>query len=56
MRLAIHPSVVNYALTQEGYFPLYGASQNGYDGIMKMLLQAGATLDLQLKVEDCHYD
>ena len=38
--------------TQEGYFPLHNASAEGYDGIVEMLLQAGATVDLQTKVED----
>ena len=42
--------------TQNGYFPLYDASQEGHDGIVEMLLQAGATVDLQTKVEDCYYD
>ena len=41
--------------TQDGFFPLHDASQKGYDGIVKMLLQAGATVDLQTKVEDCYY-
>ena len=39
--------------TQNGYSPLTGASAKGYDGIVEMLLQAGATVDLQTKVEDC---
>ena len=39
---------------QDGGTPLYGASQEGHDGIVEMLLQAGATVDLQLKVEDCY--
>ena len=38
---------------QEGYLPLHNASAEGYDGIVEMLLQAGATVDLQTKVEDC---
>ena len=42
--------------TQDGLFPLYVASQEGHDRIVEMLLQAGATVDLQNKVEDCYYD
>ena len=42
--------------TQDGFFPLYDASQEGYDGIVVMLLQAGATVDLQSKVEECYCD
>ena len=37
---------------QDGFFPLSDASQEGYDEIVQMLLQAGATVDLQNKVED----
>ena len=39
--------------TQEGFLPLHNASAEGYDGIVEMLLQAGATVNLQTKVEDC---
>ena len=41
--------------TQDGFFPLYVASQNGHDRIVEILLQAGATVDLQDKVEDFYY-
>ena len=41
--------------TQDGFFPLHDASQEGHDGIVEMLLQAGATVDQQSKVED-YYD
>ena len=41
---------------QDGFSPLYSASQEGHDRIVEMLLQAGATVDLQMKVEDCYYD
>ena len=51
-----HTYTHTYTHTQDGFFPLYGASQEGYDGIVEMLLQAGATVDLQTKVEDCYYD
>ena len=37
---------------QDGFFPLSNASQEGYDEIVQMLLQAGATVDLQNKVEN----
>ena len=37
----------------DGCSPLYDASQEGHDGIVEMLLQAGATVDLQTKVEEC---
>ena len=42
--------------TQDGFFLLFDASQEGHDGIVEMVLQAGATVDLQNKVEDCYYD
>ena len=42
--------------TQDELFPLHHASANGHDGIVEVLLQAGATVDLQRKVEDCYYD
>ena len=51
-----HTHVHAHIHTQDGGTPLYGASQEGHDGIVEMLLQAGATVDLQLKVEDCYYD
>ena len=38
---------------QDGSFALYVASQEGHDRIVEMLLQAGATVDLQDKVENC---
>ena len=50
------PPLHSHTHTQDGFFPLYLASQEGYDGIVEMLLQAGATVDLQTKVEDCYYD
>ena len=40
---------------QDGFFPLHNASQEGHGGIVKMLLKAEATVDLQTKVEDCYY-
>ena len=38
---------------QVGFFPLFSASQEGHDRVVEMLLQAGATVDLQDKVENC---
>ena len=35
---------------QDGYSPLHNASQEGHDGIVERLLQAGATVDIQTKV------
>ena len=40
---------------QDGHSPLYIASQEGHDRIVDLLLQAGATVDLQDKVENCFY-
>ena len=45
----------HYVCTQDGFFPLYVASQNSHDRIVEMLLQAGATVDLQNKVENGYY-
>ena len=42
--------------TQNGFFPLYDASQEGYAGVVEMLLQAGTTVDLQQKVNDCYFN
>ena len=53
---SIHTHTHTHTHTQNGYFPLYDASQEGHDGIVEMLLQAGATVDLQTKVEDRYYD
>ena len=35
---------------QDGFFPLYIASQKGFNVIVKMLLWAGATVDMQDEV------
>ena len=45
----------NTMCTQDGYFPLYVASQKGHDRIVEILLHAGATVDLQNKVKDRYY-
>ena len=42
----------NHTHLQNGFFPLSDASQEGFDEIVRMLLQAGATVDLQNKVKD----
>ena len=47
-----HTHTHTHTYTQYGFFPLYDASQEGHDGILEILLQAGATADLQNKVED----
>ena len=39
--------------TQGGLFPLIVASHEGHDRIVEILLQAGATVDLKNKVENC---
>ena len=36
---------------QDGFSPLISASQEGHDRVVEKLLQAGATVDLQNKVE-----
>ena len=41
--------------TQNGDGPLYIASQKSHDRVVEMLLQAGATVDLQDKVESYYY-
>ena len=38
--------------TQDGYFPLYVASQEDRYRVVETLLQAGATVDLQNKMEN----
>ena len=56
-----HPPTHTYTHTrahttmclQDGFFPLYVASQGKHDRVVEMLLQAGATVDLQNKVENC---
>ena len=37
---------------QDGHCPLYSASDKGHDKTVEILLQAGATVDLESKVED----
>ena len=45
-----HKVVGFFMYIQEGYTPLHNASQEGHDGIVVKLLQAGASVDLQTKV------
>ena len=53
MHTHMHTHMHICVYTQEGYSPLHNASVEGHDRIVEMLLQAGATVDLQQKVEDC---
>ena len=46
-----HTCTHNTMCMQDGVFPLYNVSQEGHDRIVEVLLQAGATVDLQAKVE-----
>ena len=41
--------------TQDRFFPLFSASQEGHDRIVEMLLQAGTTVNLQDKVGNYYY-
>jgi len=41
---------VHFPCGQDGFFPLYVASQKGYIGIVDVLIKAGAKVDLQTKV------
>ena len=45
-----HQVVAFFMYIQEGYTPLHNASQEGHDRIVEILLQAGASVDLQTKV------
>ena len=45
-----HQVVAFFMHIQEGYTPLHNASQEGHDGIVEILLQVGASVDLQTKV------
>ena len=55
-RTCTHTHAHTHTHTQNGSFPLYDASRKGHDKIVEMLLQAGATVDLQTKVRECYYD
>ena len=47
-----HTCTPTTVCTQDGDSPLYIASQKGHDRTVEILLQAGATVDLQNKVEN----
>ena len=49
-----HTCTNNTMCMQDGFFPLYAVSQEGHDRVVEMLLQAGATVDLQNKVESSY--
>ena len=40
----------HFPCAQDGFFPLYSASQEGYIEIVDVLIKAGAKMDLQNKV------
>ena len=48
-----HTCTHNTMCMQDGVGSLHVASEKGHDRIVEMLLQAGATVDLQNKVENC---
>ena len=50
-----HTHTYTTMYTQDGLSPLIVASQEGHDKIVEKLLRAGATVDLQNKVESCYY-
>ena len=47
-----HTCMYTTMCTQDGFSPLFAASQKGHDRIVEILLQAGATVDLQNKVKN----
>lgn len=47
-----HTNIHTCTRTQDGYSPLYCASQEGHDNIVEMLLQAGAKVDLWTEVNN----
>ena len=50
-----HTCTHNTMCTQDGTSSLFIASRKGHDRVVEKLLQAGATVDLQEKVENCCY-
>ena len=52
----MHTHMYIHTHAQNKSFPLYNASHEGRDRIVKMLLQAGATVNQQTKVEHFSYD
>ena len=50
LKLAWDSVCVHFSCAQDGFFPLHNASQEGYIGIVDVLIKAGAKVDLQTKV------
>ena len=55
MYIHSHNTTHTTVCMQDGYCPLFYASQEGHDKTVEILLQAGATVDLQDKVENGYY-
>ena len=55
MYIYAHNTTHTTMCMQNGDTPLHIASQGGHDRVVDMLLQAGATVDLQDKVENGYY-
>ena len=55
MYIYTHNTTHTTMCIQDGYCPLYIASQQGHDKTVEILLQAGATVDLQNKVESYYW-
>ena len=54
MYVHTHNTTHTTMCVQNGVCPLHIASQEGHDKTVEILLQAGATVDLQVKVCICH--
>ena len=54
MLMYTQPHTHSTMCKQDGHCLLHIASLKGHDRIVKILLQAGATVDLQNKVEKCY--
>ena len=54
LALMSHTHTHTHTHAQNGFFPLYAASEMGRDEIIEMLVQAGAVVNLQSKVEYCY--
>ena len=55
MYIHTHNTTHTTMCMQNGLSSLFFASQEGHDKTVEILLQAGATVDLQDKVESCHW-
>ena len=51
MHIHAHNTIHTTMCMQDGHCSLHIASQKGHDKVVEVLLQAGATVDLQNKVE-----